>query len=120
MGKERIALEQIPYTTLLRRKVDAEAGVEQDVAIQGDATPIRPLDPGYAFERHGLTATRGTEERQDLMWAINRETYVKRKVGQALFYVNITRHGDLPLLARFGPSAQAMGALRRESAARRG
>src|SRR5207244_1990036 len=67
MREERVALEDIPEAALLRGDVHPSLTVEEDSAVDDDASAIRPHEPGQALQGQRLARSRGAEERDDFV-----------------------------------------------------
>ena len=65
MREEREALEDIADAAALRREIHAGHGVEEHLPIRGDASLVRPHQPGQALERQALAGAGRAEEHGD-------------------------------------------------------
>ena len=65
VGEESLVLEDIAAGALLRREMNARAGVEEDAVVEQDAAGIGFDETGDGIEREGFARTTGSEENGD-------------------------------------------------------
>jgi hypothetical protein len=80
--EQRVALEHVADTALLRRHVDPGVSIEQDTPSEGDPTGVRPDQSGQALQRQRLAGSRGTEQHGHAV--AGAPGHVEREAGQPL------------------------------------
>src|SRR5712692_9790915 len=91
MREEGIALEDIAEAALLRGDVHAALAVEEDGAVDDDASAIGPDEPGQALQRQRLARPRGAEEGDDLI--PRHPAHIKREARQR--FSDLEREGHV-------------------------
>ena len=68
VGKKRQVLKHVAHSAKLRRNIDSERAVEQDLFgcdLGCDSARIRPDQPGYAIQQSSLPCPRRTKQDRD-------------------------------------------------------
>lgn len=96
--KKGAALEQVSHAAPLGREVDPRPGIKEGHAVQNDAAPVGPLNPGDALEGEAFPAAGGAQKAEHAAVRVQRDAQVE--AAQPLFKRGAQAHGRTLLPSR--------------------